>query len=187
MAGCTLRTGVPLFPFPTQRSVERYVECKLEEQNARTDALAATMETRSDCTKLLDGIHVCSTPMYPVMGTNDITLNNLLDSDSNGCILTEDLPVKLRKYRRNDTINHFADLLSGDKAQLPRNYVCFQGSKMKQYHAAIAPITDPYYLQQLSKHGDEPLPLMRGRAVRERKESVSDQLMKKRKLENILK
>ena len=103
---------------------------------SRLDEMEKNLNTASQCTMLINGVHVCSLPKYEkVVEPKDFRLGDMVNGTEKVCLHFDHLPdiVGSETYKKMAPyIGH------GD---FPDNYLCVDTSKTTQYFKAMAPIS----------------------------------------------
>ncbi len=133
--------------FTKNSSLIKSINKKIEKNNSILESLNENSET--NCTKLLNGIHICDKPSYENVKTPfELTYKDIFQG-SDFCIGVKSIyDVVLPKYRERVS----AKYSSGLDSDFPDNYICVEGKKGRNY---VDTWVDSKIVDHMSKHGDE--------------------------------
>ena len=125
-----------IVPTPTQTHTHTSRRTKMPFLGlATTGDLKKATEKASECSMVLNGIHVCSSLKdgYESVEPKDFRFSDLVESETKKCLHFADIPDVVGTA----TANKISGMIGhGD---IPDNYLCFDPMKTKQYFDAIVP------------------------------------------------
>jgi hypothetical protein len=131
----------------TNSSLIKSINEKVKENNSIIESLNEKSET--NCTKLLNGIHICDKPSYDNVKTPfEITYKDIFQG-SDLCIGVKSIyDVVPPKYREKVSARY----LTGLDSDFTGNYICIEGKKGRNY---VDTWVDSKIVDHMSEHGDE--------------------------------
>ena len=121
----------------------------LKKDLEKNSSLIKSLNEKSDCTKIINGIHICDSPLYEnVKSPFELTYKDIFQG-SDFCVGIKSVyDVVPPKYRERVS----AKYTSGLDSDLPDNYVCVEGKKGRNY---LDTIVDSKIVDYMSKHGEK--------------------------------
>jgi len=108
-----------------------------------------TEKSEQNCTKILNGIHICNKPSYETVKTPfEVTYKDIFQG-SDFCVGIKSAYDMVPPNFRRQAAAHFSNELDSD---FPNNYVCIEGKKAKNY---VDTFVNSKVVKYMSKHGDD--------------------------------